>query len=175
MKRIFTAAALSAVMLLSSCAAGVASGKPDIDKTFSAQAKIAVGGETVAGTISRTAENCWTLSVDEPFALQGLTVTFSNGETTFSMLGYECKTDFSDSAVSALKAVAQAYETALSDMGGFENGVFQGSNQSGAFSVALDENGNASIINAGGISVQLSDWAESTETTENNDEIILIE
>ena len=31
------------------------------------------------------------------------------------------------------------------------------------------------IINAGGISVQLSDWAESTETTESSDEIILIE
>ncbi len=175
MKRFFTGIALSAVMLLSSCSSGIVSGNPDIDKTFSAQAKIAVAGETVSGTLSRTAENCWTLSVDEPYALQGLTVTFNNGETTFSMLGFECKTDFSASAVSALKSAAEAYESAVNDADGFESGVFQSSNEYGAFSVALDEDGKPSVINAGGISVRLSEWTENTGNTEESGELILLE
>ncbi len=175
MKKILTSTVLTVVMALSSCSAEGISGKPDIDEVFSAQVKIAVAGETVSGTLSRVAENSWTLAVDEPYALQGLTVSFNDGETTFSMLGYECKADFSDSAVSVLKAVAGAYETAIDNADGFKNGVFQSSDENGAFSVALDENGKLSVINAGGVSVRFSELSENAETGSNDGELILLE
>lgn len=168
-------AALAAVMTLSACSAGIIAGKPDIDKTFTAQAKITAGSETASGQLSRTADGCWTLTVNEPFALQGLTVTLENGETTFSMLGYECKTDFSDSAVSAVKLLAEAYETAAENADGFTDGVFSGTDENGTFSVTLGENGMPALISAGGFSVQLSEYTDNISTENQSDELILLE
>ncbi len=175
MKKLFTGALIAALMTLSACSSGVMGGAPDIDKVFSAEARIAVGGETVSGQLSRTADNCWTFSVSEPYALEGLSVKFENGETIFSMLGFECTADFSDSAVSALKLLAEAYETAVDNAGGFENGILEYTNENGSFSLTLDENGKPAVLTAGGISVQLSGWSENIVTENESDELILIE
>lgn len=174
MKRFFTCAGISVMLLLSACSADIMGSKNNIDRPFSAEARIAVGGETVCGQLSRSAENCWTLSVSEPYALDGLTVTFEDGETTFSMLGYECTTDFSDSASSALKLIAAAYESAVDNSGGFTDGVLEQSNENGSFSVTLDENGMPAVIKTGGVTVQLSQWSENADGGES-DELILLE
>lgn len=175
MKKILCCAAAAVTMLFSGCAADITGGKPELDKTFSAEASIAIGGETVAGTLSRSNDNCWSLSVTAPYTLEGLTVTYNNGETSFSMLGFECTADFSDSAVSALKLLAEAYETAADNAGGFENGILEYTNENGAFSVTLDEKGMPAVINAGGIYVKLSEWTENTAEQNESDELILIE
>ena len=175
MKRIFAGVLTAAVMTVSACSSGTIAGKPDIDRTFSAEAAIAAGEETVKGRLCRSAENCWTLVIEEPFALQGMTVTFSDGKTTFSMLGFECEADFSESAVSALKLLAGAYEAAIDNKDGFENGVLEAVNENGAFSVTLDENGMPAVINAGGFSLKLSDWSENDVTENQSDELILLE
>ncbi len=173
MKRFFCCTAIAVTMLFSGCTADITGGKPELDKIFTAEASIAVGGETVAGTLSRSSDNCWSFSVSAPYTLEGLTVTYNDGETSFSMLGYECTADFSGSAVSALKLLAEAYETAADNAGGFENGVLEYTNENGTFSVALDENGMPAAINAGGVSVRLSDLTENT--AEVSDELILLE
>lgn len=175
MKKILTGVLFAAVMTFSACSSGAISGRPDIDRTFSAEASIAAGGETISGQLCRSAENCWTLTLSEPYALEGMTVTFSDGKTTFSMLGFECEADFSDSAVSALKLLAEAYETAVDNNGGFENGVLESANENGTFSLILDESGKPSVINAGGVSVKLSQWSENIETDNQSDELILLE
>lgn len=175
MKKILCCAAAAVTMLFSGCAADITGGKPELDKTFSAEASIAIGGETVAGTLSRMSDNCWSLEVTAPHTLEGLTVTYDNGETTLSMLGFECTADFSDSAVSALKLLAEAYETAADNTGGFENGMLEYTNENGTFSVTLDENGMPAQINAGGVYVKLSDWTENTAQQSESDELILLE
>lgn len=175
MKRFLTCGAVIAAMLFSGCSADMTGGKPQLDRTFSAEASIAVGGETVVGTLSRTADNCWTFLVSAPYTLEGLTVTCNDGETYFSMLGFQCTADFSDSAVSALRLLAEAYETAADNAGSFENGTLEYTNENGSFSVILDENGVPVKIDAGGISVRLSGLTEISGTENNSDELILLE
>ncbi|MBQ8904204.1 MAG: hypothetical protein IJY73_07980 [Oscillospiraceae bacterium] len=175
MKRTLCCAAAAVAMLFSGCAADITGGKPELDRTFSAEANIAVGGDTVVGTLCRSSDNCWSFSVTAPYMLEGLTVTYNDGETSFSMLGFECAADFSDSAVSALKLLAEAYESAADNAGGFENGVLEYTNENGTFSVTLDEKGMPSAIKAGGISVSLSEWTENTTQQNTGDELILLE
>lgn len=175
MRKILCCAAAAVTMLFSGCAADITGAEPELDKTFSAEASIAVGGETVAGTLSRSGDNCWSLEVTAPHTLEGLAVSYNNGETTFSMLGFECTADFSDSAVSAMKLLAEAYETAADNAGGFENGTLEYTNENGTFSVTLDENGMPAVINAGGVYVRLSEWTENTSQQVESDELILLE
>ena len=175
MKKILCCAAAAVTMLFSGCAADITGGKPELDRTFSAEASIAIGGETVAGTLSRSGDNCWSLEVTAPYTLEGLTVAYNNGETTFSMLGFECTTDFSDSAVSALKLLAEAYEAAADNAGGFENGTLEYTNENGTFSVTLDEKGMPSLINAGGVHARLSELTENDGQKNESDELILLE
>lgn len=175
MKRIIAGILTAAVMTFSACSSASITGKPDIDRTFSAKASVAAGGEVISGQLCRTADNCWTFTLNEPYALEGLTVSFCDGKTTFSMLGYECETDFSDSAVSAVKLFAEAYESAVDNKDRFENGVLEGSNENGAFTVTLDGNGDPAIISAGGFSLKLSELSEATDTEEQSDELILLE
>ena len=162
-------------MLFSGCAADITGGKPELDKRFFAEASIAIGGETVAGTLSRSGDNCWSLEVTAPYTLEGLTVAYNNGETTLSMFGFECTTDFSDSAVSALKLLAEAYEAAADNAGGFENGTLEYTNENGIFSVTLDEKGMPSLINAGGVHARLSELTENDGQKNESDELILLE
>lgn len=174
MKKLLAGVLAVAVMTVSACSSGIVQSSPDIDRQFSAEVSVNTGGETVSGQLCRTAENNWTLTVSQPFALSGLTVSFCDGKTTVSMLGFECETDFSDSAVSVLKLIAEAYETAVDNKGGFENGVLESTNGNGAFSVTLDGNGMPALINAGGVTVQLSGWSENV-TESISDEVILLE
>ena len=175
MKKFVLCAAVAAVMLFSACSADVLNPKPDIDKCFTAKAQIAAGGEVIAGELSRTAENCWVLSVTEPFALEGMTVTLNGGETSFSFLGYECKADFSENTSSLLKIFAETYEAAADNISAYENGVLEGMSESGEYSVMFGENGVPETITAGGISVKLSEWREGTENTGDNGELIMLE
>ncbi len=174
MKKILAGMLTAAVITASACSQGIVQSTPDMDRAFSAEASISAAGETISGQLCRNSENDWTLTVNEPFALSGLTVSFCDGKTTVSMLGFECETDFSDSAVSVLKLIAEAYETAASDKSSFENGVHEAVNENGAFTVTLDQNGMPAVISAGGITVQLSQWAENT-TESISDEVILLE
>ena len=161
-------------MSFSACSAELAKTvKPDFDKSFTANVQIAAGGESFSGKLTRKAENCWSFAVSEPFALEGLTVTAENGETTFSFLGYECFADFSDKATSAVKLLCDAYEAAADNMESFENGFFEGTAANGAYSVILGADGTPETITAGGISARLSEWTEGAEA--EDDMIITIE
>lgn len=174
MKKTIAWIMLAAVMTVSSCTSAMTAVKPDIDRAFCAEASVSAGGEAFSGKLCRTAENDWTFVLAEPYALEGLTVTFRDGKTTLSMDGFECETDFSADAVSVLKLIAEAYEAAADSTSNLENGVLEGMNENGAFSVTLGENGMPAVINACGCSLKLSERSE-TQPQEQGDELILLE
>ena len=176
MKRFIFCTGLACVMTFSGCSAQLMTAVPDLEKSFCAEAEIKTGGEALKGKLIRKAENCWELQVAEPFALEGLTVTIENEETTFSMFGYEANTDFSEKAVSALRLIAEAYESAADNKGGFTDKKCEGTNENGSYAVIVDDDGRVTGISAPEAAVQLSEWTEYTDsTTENEEDILIVE
>lgn len=162
MKRFIFCMAAAGIMAVSGCSSHIASSKPDIDKCFTAEAQIKIGGEVLSGTVSRKAEGCWELCVAEPFALEGLTVTVEGETTRLSMMGMEASADFSDNASSAVRLMAQAFEWAADNGECYTENTFQGTNENGGFVITVDESGVPTGISLSGhgIAVKLSEWTE---------------
>ncbi len=166
MKRFILCTGIVLALGMTGCTAAIPNKKPDLEKSFSAEVKMKVGSEALSGCISRLGEEQWELKVSEPFALEGLTVTMDSEGTKLSMLGFEAQADFSDSALSGLKLVAEAYEKAADSVDGFVDNAFSGTNENGCYSVYLDENGviKGITVDDYNIEVQFSGWAERDET-----------
>ncbi len=176
MKRFIFCIGLASVMTLSACSAQLMTAKPDLEKSFCAEAEIKAGGETIKGKLTRKAENYWELQVTEPFALEGLTAVMDNEGTKLSMFGYEADVDFSENAVSALRLIAEAYESAADNAGGFKEKICDGTNENGNYTVLVDEEGKPAALSIpqAKVSVQLSEWTECTDDTGENQEDILV-
>ena len=165
--------AAAGIMAVSGCSSPAAASKPDIDKCFTAEAEIKIGGEVLSGNISRKSEGCWELCVTEPFALEGLTVTVDGDTTRLSMLGMEASADFSDNALSAVRLMTEAFEWAADNECYTEN-TFQGTNENGGFVITVDEGGTPTGISLSGhgIAVKLSEWTE-TEAQTAEEELVI--
>ena len=71
-----------AVLILSSCAAsGSAADPAKLDVPFGAEARISYGGDECTAKISRYGAGSWEFEITEPYALEGLTVTETDGKT----------------------------------------------------------------------------------------------
>lgn len=154
--------ALTGILALSGCTAGMNIAAPDMDKCFSAQAEIRVGGETVKGEISRTGEYCWEMTVTEPFALEGMTVKADKDKTAVSMCGFESSGDVSDGAVSALRLIMEAYEGAAKGECGYSDNNFSGTNENGGYQLAITDSKQPETlkISEKSLSVSFSEWEE---------------
>ncbi len=153
--------AMAGVLALSGCGA-VNMVKPDMDKCFSAQAEIRVGGETIKGEISRTAKYCWEMTVSEPFALEGLIITADKEGTTLSMCGFESNGDVSDEAVTVLRLIMDAYEGAVKGECDFSESCFVGTNQNGGYQLTVSSENQPDTlkISEKGVAVKLTEWEE---------------
>ncbi len=176
MKRFVLCMGIVLAMGLSGCKSVLPEKKPDLEKSFSAEIRLKIGNENISGSISRIDENCWTLEIAEPYALEGLTVTMNEEGTKLSMLGFEAAADFSDCAVSGLKHIARVYEIAADNSEGFAENAFVGTDGSGEYTVYLDESGNLKGIRTESIIAELSGWtekeAEIITLSEENDFVI---
>lgn len=74
-------------VLLSACT-GVARISPDdlnIDKAYKLGADIRYGELNAKATLERTNANVWQITLNEPFALEGIVLEYNQGELTMSM------------------------------------------------------------------------------------------
>lgn len=140
-----------AVLILSSCAAsGSAADPAKLDVPFGAEARISYGGDECTAKISRYGAGSWEFEITEPYALEGLTVTETDGKTTFSMLGAESTADISPAAVSMTRAFSSAYDAAAAggevtyDSAG--EPVFTGTSDTGRYRVKLGEDMTPALI-----------------------------
>ena len=151
MKRVFVI--LPFILALSACSAQSASSKaspPDIP--FSAEADINYGGENCKAQIRRLEADNWEFCVTEPYPVEGLVITVSNGETKLKMYDMESIADINADAVSMAKAIALSYDTAAAgssevtdDKG---NRKLSGTSELGTYSITLDESGNPIALGA---------------------------
>lgn len=174
MKRFIFCMAAAAMMVASGCSTPIVQAKPDIDKCFTAEAEIKIGGDVLSGSISRKDEGCWELCVTEPFPLEGLTVTVDEEGTKLSMLGMEANADFSDNASSAVRLITEAFESAADNAEGYAENAFKGTNENGGFVITVDENGVPTGINLSGhgIAVKLSEWVEMEVNAEEGEAVL---
>ena len=133
---------------------------PDIP--FRADAKLSYNGIDLTAEITRSAAGKWELSVTDPYPLEGVSIVLCGDETRLSMLGLEASADVADGAVSAAKAIAAAYDAAVSSPAPFtatDSGyTLSGSCELGAFTVVLGADGNPAAFSCDpvGLSVTLS-------------------
>ncbi|MBP5605185.1 MAG: hypothetical protein J6X60_06550 [Ruminiclostridium sp.] len=95
---------IASVLALSSCGSGIAAKAPEHapDIPFSADAQITYNGIEMNSHIIRNGSGDWELSISEPYALEGLVLTFRNGETSLGIYGMESAADVSGNAVSMI-------------------------------------------------------------------------
>ncbi len=161
----------------SGCSAVIPEKQPDLDKCFSAEAEITVGGESITGLISRLSENCWELKISAPFALEGVTVTADDEGTKLIMGDFEASADTSDGTISALRLVADAFEAAADGTGAYENSILNGTASCGAYSFSFGSSGAPESLKLfeHSITVKLSEWTEIEAAAENEDDIQIVE
>ena len=169
MKRIFCIAPLiAAAAAFSACsavndAASSASLPPDI--SFSAEADITYGGEDCKVQIRRLEAGNWEFCVTEPYPAEGLVITVNGGVTKLKMYDMETIADINADAVSMARAVAAAYDSAVS--GGADTardndgGSVSGSSEFGEYSIKLGENDCPETLDAavGKLSVRFTKFA----------------
>lgn len=158
-------------LVFSGCSGNPISKTRNLDSSFTAEAKISVGAESFSGRLSRISENNWELIITEPFALEGLTAVIDENGTRLKMLGMEASADFSDSALSAVKLISDAFDSAVKNT--VTDLVSTGTNENGSYTLILSEDGYPSEINLPefGISVTVSEWEEITETGDDEAKI----
>ena len=141
------------------------------DSSFNAEVQISVGDEQIKGKLTRCSDNDWKLIIAEPFALEGMTVTVDENGTKLSLLGMEASADFSDSAVSTVSLISEAFDAAIKN--GVTELVTNGTNENGAYTLILGEDGCPAELSIAdyGITVTLSQWEEITDT--NIDEAVI--
>ncbi len=153
--------AMAGVLTLSGCTAGVISSVPDPDKCFTAQAEIQTGGETIKGELSRMGEYSWEMTVNEPFALEGLVVTADAEGTTLSMCGFESGADISHGTASVIRVIMEAYEGAVKGDCTYGENTFSGTNENGSYQLIFTGSTPETLkISEKGVMVKLSEWEE---------------
>ena len=159
--------AVPLVLVVSSCAGapGAASvSVPDIP--FTASAEIGYGGIELCADITRSAPGKWEFSITEPYALEGLTMTFTDGSCRLNMLGMESAADLGNDAVSMAKAVAGAYDAAVSSSDAVKTSddiyTLSGTSPLGSFTLDLDKSGTpvSFTSDAGSLTVKLSGFTQ---------------
>ena len=158
--------AVPAILLMSACSAEqpVSAAVPDI--AFSAQAEISYCGTDLSADVIRSGTGCWELRVTSPYALEGLVMTTDGSGTTLKMFGSESSADVSGDAVSAVRALAAVYESAVgvSDIRAGSDGGYtlSGTSELGAYTAELDSGSVPVMFSAdcGNLSVKLSGFTE---------------
>ena len=140
-----------AVLILSSCAGAEKPPVPaELDVPFAAEAGISYGGSECTAKINRYGAGSWEFTIMEPYALEGLTVTESNGKTKLSMLGAESTADISPAAVSMARALSSAYDAAAAGgeitYGSAGETLLTGASDTGRYRVTLGEDRLPAVI-----------------------------
>lgn len=177
-KSLFFCTFLSLCVFSSCSGTTVGAPAPKLDGAFSAQAEITFGKEECKAQIRRFSSGSWELCVTEPYALEGLVVKVSDGETTLSMYGLDGEADCSESAVSAAKLIAEAMDAAVSG-NCTENGEalnVTGEAEHSLYTLTLNEAGEPDELKLSGrnIAVKLSEFTELpvSEQTEEADYVV---
>ncbi|MCL1867079.1 MAG: hypothetical protein FWF82_06685 [Oscillospiraceae bacterium] len=101
-------------LLLTACS-GILPLTPErlhLDKAYKFTADIKHGEFNTVGVFERASQNVWTFSLLEPFPMEGLTMTYNNGEVTAEYEGLVCENAAgSDNAVYGL--LISAFENAV--------------------------------------------------------------
>ncbi len=154
------------VCAVSSCA-GSGAGAPAArvpDTAFTAVGEIRYEGLDCTAEITRTESGEWKFALTAPYAVEGLTVTVSDGETTLEMFGEPGFSDKTDNTVSMARAAALAYDAAAistSELTASDSGyTLTGTSELGAFRVELDKTGIPMLVSSesGELSIKLSDF-----------------
>ena len=145
---------IAAVIALSSCGSGISVKAPERapDIPFSADAQISYNGIEMNSRIIRNGSGDWEFSISEPYTLEGLVLTFRNGETSLGIYGMESAADVSGNAVSMIKAAAYAYDSAVNSpasAAASESGyTITGTSETGSYKIGLDKSAIPTVLTA---------------------------
>lgn len=116
MKRLFFL--LPLVAAIASCGSKTPVAVPDIDISFSAEARISYSGGECTAQMRRFSENCWEYCITEPFALEGAVIRIEEGKSKITMFDMEAAADINTEAVSAARLITEAVEAAIDNSTG---------------------------------------------------------
>lgn len=146
-----------------------------LDRPFTATATIRLDGTTLVADLNRSAENAFTLQIDEPQALQGLTFQYDGSNITASYHGMEVTIGDDSLIAQALagilfRSIQEA--TAGSNVEiSQEDGALtvQGSGEDGEFSLRIDPQRHTLLsleVPSLDLSCEFSDFLFQSESSE---------
>lgn len=146
-----------------------------LDRPFTATATIRLDGTTLVADLNRSAENAFTLQIDEPQALQGLTFQYDGSSITASYHGMEVTIGDDSLIAQALagilfRSIQEA--TAGSNVEiSQEDGALtvQGSGEDGEFSLRIDPQRHTLLsleVPSLDLSCEFSDFLFQSESSE---------
>lgn len=120
----------------------------ELDKAYTLTATVKYGAsEDVSVSLNRTASGSWNGILNEPFALQGIAVSYSGGSVTLSRENMSVQP--SDKGSVSVKLLLDALESGFSDSSGENAGKsiktagssieITGTNQNGEYILSLDK------------------------------------
>lgn len=116
MKRLFFL--LPIIAAIASCGSKTPVKAPDIDMSFSAEARISYSGGECTAQMRRFSEDCWEYCITEPFALEGAVIRIEEGKSKITMFDTEAAADINTEAVSAARLITDAVEAAIDNSTG---------------------------------------------------------
>lgn len=174
MKRIISMLllALIAVFVFTSCSGGnlLQPSPPDIDTAYKIAADITYDDFTAKASLERNAENNWTVTFSEPFALSGLKLTFADGNVTADLDGISVTVTENEAYTTLMTYILSALENAATGEGFTvltTDDIIQVSGQSdyGAYTLKFNKETKAPLslqFEGKGINVAFSDMTEIT-------------
>ena len=176
MKRLFFL--LPLIAAVSSCGSKPIVTAPDIDMSFSAEARISYSGGECTAQMRRFSENCWEYCITEPFALEGAVIRIEEGKSKITMFDTEAAADINSEAVSATRLITDAVEAAIdNNMGAAEaDGIISVRGQSPTSTYTLSFKNDCApsslTIDGRGITVEFTKFVPMES---GDDEVIMME